>query len=116
MSPRVFIVQRPTQRDGATGAVVPSMDLSPANEWGNPMFILRDSENPFFDTQSTVLQIEQFLEREGFDAEDFLLLVGNPVLIGLVSAVAASFTTTLNFLQWSKADHGYRPVTAQLSE
>lgn len=118
-NPRVFIVQRPTQRDPGTGAVVPSMDLSPANEWGEVVFLLRDNENPFNNVQSTVLEIERVMDDRGYDPEgrgDWILLVGNPILIGLVSAVAAGFNVRLRLLQWSRADRAYRPVEAQLSQ
>lgn len=114
--PRVFIVQRPTQRDPATGAVVPSMDLSPAREWGEPVFLLRDNENPFADPDAAALEVERQLSEHGYGFNDFLLLVGNPALIGIVSAVASSFSPRLNLLQWSKVDHGYRPVVVNLPD
>ena len=112
--PRVFIVQRPTQRDPSTGGVVPSMDLSPANEWGEVVFLLRDSENPFGDVDATAKEVERMLDDHGYDSEDFLLLVGNPALIGIVAAVASAYSPKMQFLQWSKADHGYRPVVVNI--
>ena len=111
---RVFVVHQPTGRDKATGAIKPTMDLSPAREYGELRFILREWENPFNDVQATVAEVRRVLEGEDFGPEDWLLLVGNPCLIGIVSAVATDLVAELRMLQWDRAHHRYLPVTAQL--
>lgn len=112
---RVFVVHQPTGRDKTTGAIKPTMDLSPAREFGDLRFILREWENPFTDIDATVAEVRRVLEGEELDAEDWLLLVGNPVLIGIVSAVAVELAEgVLRMLQWNRSEHRYMPVIAQV--
>jgi len=112
---RVFIVQQPTGRDRETGAIKPTMDLSPAREYGEPRFVLREWENPFNDFEATAAEVRRVLEGQDFGPDDWLLLVGNPCLIGLVAAEAVRLTGQLRMLQWNRTDHRYLPVTAQLA-
>jgi hypothetical protein len=116
---RVFVVHQPTGRDRGTGAIKPTMDLSPAREFGELRYVLRDWENPFHDIQATVDEVRRVLEDEEFGtglrgADDWLLLVGNPCLIGIVAAEAARLTGELRMLQWHRGEHQYLAVTAQL--
>lgn len=111
---RVFVVQQPTGRDKETGAIKPTMDLSPAAEYGPLIFVLREWENPFADFAATASEVRRVLEAEEMGPSDWLLLVGNPCLIGLVAAEAAFITGGLRMLQWDRANDRYRPVEAQL--
>lgn len=113
---RVFAVHMPTGRDRDTGAIKPIMDLTPALEYGELRFILRDWQNPFKDTQSTADEIARVLLEERVTDRDWLLLVGNPCLIGLVAAQTALITGQLNLLQWDRNEKRYTPVSAQLYE
>ncbi len=113
MTTRVFAVHQPTGRDRETGAIKPTMDLSPAREYGELRFVLREWENPFVDLDATAAEVRRVLEGE-MQPGDWLLLVGNPVLIGVVAAVAAQLQGELRMLQWDRAAHRYLPVTAQL--
>jgi hypothetical protein len=110
---RVFVVHQPTGRDRGTGAIKPTMDLSPAREYGELRFILREWENPFNDIDATTAEVRRVLTGE-MRGGDWLLLVGNPVLIGIVAAVAAELFGELRMLQWDRSAHRYLPVTAQL--
>lgn len=113
---RVFVVQQPTGRDPGTGAIRNTMDLSPASVHGDLVFVLREFENPFANPDETIKLIYECFQREGFGDDDWLLLVGNPCLIGMVASVATSFCDRLRMLQWSKADAAYRTVEAQVYE
>lgn len=115
MTSRVFVVHQPTGRDRATGAIKPTMDLSPAADFGELRFILREWENPFNNLDQTAAEVRRVLSGEAFGFDDWLLLVGNPVLIGLVAAEASRHTGGyLRMLQWDRSAHRYLPVTAQL--
>lgn len=115
--PRVFAVQQPTGRGGpgARGPVVPSMDLTPAETFGRLVFLLDSSHNPFRDPVHTAREIERRLGEEAFAAGDMLLLVGSPILIGLVTTLACAHAGgRLRFLQWARADEEYRLVEVDL--
>lgn len=114
-SPRVFAVQQPTGRDPATGSIVNTMDLSPAAEWGELVFILPPTHNPFDDIDETGRRVWDVLTERGFGEEDVLLLVGNPALIAVVSAVAACITSgRLRLLQWQRSRGEYWPLEINL--
>lgn len=89
------------------------MDLSPALEYGELRFVLREWENPFCDLNATAREVRRVLEGE-MRLGDWLLLVGNPVLIGVVAATAADLFGELRMLQWDRSQHRYLPATAQL--
>ncbi len=115
----VWAVHQPTGRDRETGQVINTMDLSPAEEFGELRFVLRDWENPFADPQATWTEIEESFDEDsqpesGLQEGDYLLLVGNPILIGLVCAAAADRVQTLNLLQWNRSEGKYLPVSIQL--
>lgn len=114
MTSRVFVVHQPTGRDPWTHAVKPTMDLSPALEYGELRFILRDFENPFANPQASMDEVQRVLEEESFCAEDWVLLVGNPVLIGMVAAAAARRANALRMLQWNRTERRYMPVVTQV--
>jgi hypothetical protein len=90
------------------------MDLTPAADYGELHFILTETENPFKDLTGTARRVHNYLVQRGFCRDDFLVLVGNPALIAVVSAVAASQVGSLRVLQWSRSDRQYRPVEVQL--
>lgn len=113
---RVFAVQQPTGRDRATGAIRPTMDLTPASEYGELRFILRDYHHPFRDPSGTAAEVLRVLREADFGPSDWLLLVGNPSLIGIVTAQASVLTEgQLRLLQWDRPRRRYRPLEAQLS-
>lgn len=107
-SPRVFIVQQPTKRDSVTGEVVPAINLSPAKAWGEPVFLLGDTVNPFTHEDIAGL-VASRLEELQPTHQDWFVLVGNPVLIGIVAALAADRLGTLRLLQWHRHNQSYLP-------
>lgn len=103
----VYVVQKQQHFDHKRGELVDKFDFTPAKEHGELFYLLSPTAAPF--KHENVLQelkdgLCNFTER------DFLLLTGNPVLIGLASAVAADIAGTVNFLQWSGKDQRYLPI------
>jgi hypothetical protein len=114
--PRVFVVHQPTGRDNVSGDIRNTMDLTPATEFGQLVYVLREDENPFGNIQATASRIERVLDTWDFGPTDWLLLVGNPILIGMLSAIASERCGHLRMLQWSRADRAYRPVEVTIWE
>ena len=51
----------------------------------------------------------------GFGDTDFLLLIGNPVLIGMATAIAAHYNRgRVKFLQWSGKHNKYSMISTQV--
>ena len=101
-APRVFVVQSQLARDGS-----PKYDLSPAEDYGQLVYVLDDTASPF--------RLEPVWDRidkamEDFREGDFILPVGNPVFIGMVSVAAADQSPLLKFLVWSTREQRYISV------
>lgn len=107
---RVYVVQNQHRWSDSEGKFVPKFDFTPAQEFGSLEFILGPTAGPF-DPDSVLLTIHESLK--DFKPEDYLLLVGNPVLIGLCVAVAAQNTGgDIRMLQWSGKSRKYLMVEA----
>lgn len=106
--PRVFVVQRQYRMDEERGSLVPKHDLTPAEPFGRLVFLLSPTANPF--TPAAILP-DLHAKLEDFCDEDYLLLVGNPVLLALSVAVAADYNNgAVKLLQWNGHRRKYVPV------
>jgi hypothetical protein len=107
----VYVVQDTKTVDPKDGVLKPKFDFTPALEHGELSFLLSPNASPF----NLPPVIEELHERlSDFNDEDFLLLVGSPVLLGLCVAIAADFNDgRVGMLQWSGAKRAYIPVRAE---
>lgn len=109
--PRVFVVQKTMRWDAQKGELVPKFDLEPAEEYGEVIYLLSPTAAPF--NPDTVLP-ELHQKLESITENDYLLLVGNPALIGIVCAIAADYSQgCFNLLQWSGKERRYLPIRVQ---
>jgi len=109
---KVFIPQIPLFRDRETGIKCPKFDVSPALNYGTLVELLESDVTPF----QTEFVIDVLNEKlYNFSDDDYLLLTGNPGLIGITAAIAASYNEgRLKMLQWDARRGGYEVITAQL--
>lgn len=106
-------------RDTESGNLVPKFPNleAHAKKYGRVEYLLSPSAGPW-NVAGALADLEKGLKN--FKDGDHLLLIGNPILIGLATAVAAQLSEKgrLIFLQWSgKSDPpGYIEVPAQIYE
>lgn len=106
----VFAIQQPHRWNGRE--LAPAFDVSPAEEHGNVEFLLSPTAAPF-QTAGIVQELHEKLN--GFSDGDFLLLIGNPCLIGIATAIAAHYNNGLvPMLQWSGKDGRYIEVVPEI--
>ena len=97
---RVFIVQDQFMRHPDTNALVSKFDFSEAANYGELIFLLDPNVNPFRPNEGVISALTDHLH--DFSNRDFLLLTGNPVLIGWATAIAANANKgNVRFLQWN---------------
>lgn len=109
---RVFVVQNQHRWDPRLEKLVPKFDLTPAQEYGKIEFILGANANPF-NPELIVPEMQDKLSE--YSDEDFLLLIGNPILIGWATAIAADANDGfVRLLQWSGKDRKYISVQADI--
>lgn len=108
----VYVVQKTMRSDPQTGDLVPKFDVTPAERYGELRYLLSPSAGPW--TPEAVLP-ELARKLDGYRAEDYLLLIGSPILIGWAVAMAAQASGgVVQCLQWSGSSQGYRAVRADL--
>lgn len=107
---RVFVVQNQHRWNRDAGRFEPKFDLTPAQQFGELVYLLSPTAAPFRPEPV----IEELREKlADFGPDDHLLLVGNPVLIGFAVALAAeSNGGDVSLLQWSGKDQRYIQVNA----
>jgi hypothetical protein len=110
---RVFVVCN-NKRVADGGGLVATHDIEPARTFGELVELLGPNTRPFPETQNVVEELHQKLA--DFRQNDYLLLIGNPCLIGMATAIAANYSGgVVNMLQWNGRNRGYIPVRADLA-
>jgi hypothetical protein len=97
---RVFIIQDQFVRDQETNAPVSKFNFTTAKEYGELHFLLQPTANPFSPNEGVVAELTDKLH--DFSNSDYLVLTGNPILIGWATAIAAKVNKgKVKFLQWN---------------
>lgn len=104
----VFVAQVPHRLNRRSGELEP-LDLSAANEWGELQVILTPGANPFTSMDSIIDDLHAALK--DISQEDYLILVGNPAIMGAMAAIAADYTEgNLRVLQWHGKQRKYNLI------
>lgn len=112
-TPRVFIVQDQFKRHPENDSLVSKFDFSQAVPFGELTFLLKPDANPFSPNEGVVAELTDKLH--DFSNNDYLLLTGNPILIGWVTAVAAAMNNgKVRMLQWNGRRGIYLEVRGNL--
>ncbi len=110
----VYAVQNQKRWDAEQGTHVPRFDLSAAQEFGTLRFMLSPTANPF-SPGPIIKDLARSLQQ--FTLDDYLLLIGNPCLIGWATAMAAYTLEDegkLQLLQWNGRERKYVVVEADV--
>jgi hypothetical protein len=100
----VFVVQE-----------MPNHDLAPAMKFGEMKILLPSYTQIAFSTAPTIRVLRHKLRN--YSDQDFLLLAGDPVAIGLACSVAAFFNNgRYTALKWDRREHLYIPVKIDVTQ
>ena len=91
---RVFVTQEPSLR--VPGGWQPKFDLSPAREFGE-LVVMMEPGNATPDTAQECVHI---MKRQVFSDGDYLLALGDPVLIAIAAAVMSKELDEVRMLRW----------------
>lgn len=106
-APKVFITQVPSRKDAATNVWVPTVNISPAERFGEIETLL-PAGSQFFGAVETVRLIKQRLHELDYQQGDFLLPMGNPIIMAVAAAIAARRSNgCLKVLVWDKHTSSY---------
>ena len=102
---------------GMTVYIVQEMrgrDLSDAVTFGDIEVLIPASEQASFSTQP-LRQLTRNLSK--FTDDDYLLLSGDPVIIGLAASIASRYNMgRYKMLKWDRLDNKYYPLEANFNE
>jgi hypothetical protein len=101
---RVFVVQD----DG-------TKDLVPATVMGDLIVLHTRNLSPFIDPEPVLKDIRYKLDHHAFCHDDWLLLIGDPLLIGAATYYAARITGgVVSCLKWDNRHRKYFPIKLNL--
>ena len=107
----VYVIQEiPGTRAGA-----PKINIMSAREYGEFNFLLPEFSQIIFSPGPLVFKLRKLLK--DYKAEDYLLLTGDPAIIGVACSIVSDLTNgKYNLLKWDKQERMYYPLKINLYE
>lgn len=104
----VYVVQEALHKNPRTGELEPKFDYGPAEQFGEIEYLLNDQARPFV-LAPIISELHEKLQY--FSDKDYLLLTGNPTLLGLAFAIAADYNNgNIKVLQWHGRSGSYTAI------
>ena len=98
-----------------TKANAPKINIMSAREYGDFKFLLPEFSQIIFSPGPLVFKLRKLLK--DYTIKDYLLLTGDPAIIGVACSIVSDFTNgKYNLLKWDKQDRIYYPIEINLNE
>lgn len=110
---RVFVPQVPSRFDTKLNTWMPTVNIDPAREYGDVKVML-PPEAARLETATQVKLLKDAMVDYG--PEDYILAIGNPVIIAITAAIADRASSPLRILQWDKVTRRYQLLQAEIDE
>ena len=109
--PIVYVIQEIAgTKDGK-----PKINILGAAEYGTFKFLLPELSQMIFSPGPLIFKLRKGLK--DYTTEDFLLLTGDPAIIGVACSIVADITNgKFNLLKWDKQERKYYPIEINLHE
>ena len=109
--PIVYVIQEIAgTKDGK-----PKINILGAAEYGSFKFLLPELSQMIFSPGPLIFKLRKGLK--DYNTEDFLLLTGDPAIIGVACSIVANMTNgRFNLLKWDKQERKYYPIHINLFE
>ena len=112
MSERIVYV---IQEIPGTQAGNPKINIMGASKYGEFKFLLPEFSQMIFSPGPLIYKLRQGLRR--FKESDYLLLTGDPAIIGVACSIVSDITNgKYNLLKWDKQERKYYPISINLYE
>ena len=104
-----------TQEIAGTKDGRPKINILGAAEYGTFKFLLPELSQMIFSPGPLIFKLRKGLR--DYNTEDFLLLTGDPAIIGVACSIVADITSgKFNLLKWDKQERKYYPIHINLFE
>ena len=109
--PTVYVIQEIAgTRDGR-----PKINIMGAAGYGKFKFLLPELSQIIFSPGPLIYKLRQGLKN--FSKQDYLLLTGDPAIIGVACSIVSENTNgKYNLLKWDKQERKYYPIEINLHE
>ena len=109
--PIVYVIQEIAgTKDGK-----PKINILGAAEYGTFKFLLPELSQMIFSPGPLIFKLRKGLK--DYSSEDFLLLTGDPAIIGVACSIVSDITNgKFNLLKWDKQERKYYPIQINLFE
>ena len=107
----VYVIQEiPGTKEGN-----PRINIMGASEYGEFKFLLPELSQIIFSPGPLIYKLRSLLKN--FTTKDYLLLTGDPAIIGVACSVVSDMTNgKYNLLKWDKQERKYYPIEINLYE
>ena len=108
---KVYVLQElPGTKAGA-----PKINIMSASKFGEFRFLLPEFSQIIFSPGPLIFKLRNLLKE--YTIKDYLLLTGDPAIIGVACSIVSEFTNgKFNLLKWDKQDRIYYPIEINLNE
>ena len=108
---KVYVIQELP----GTKAGTPKINIMSAREYGDFEFLLPEFSQIIFSPGPLVFKLRKLLEK--YTPEDYLLLTGDPAIIGIACSIVSDITNgKFNLLKWDRQEKVYYPLKINLYE
>ena len=109
--PTVYVIQE----IAGTRAGNPKINIMGAANYGQFKFLLPEFSQMIFSPGPLIYKLRQGLK--DYKKKDFLLLTGDPAIIGVACSIVSDITHgRFNLLKWDKQERKYYPIEINLYE
>ncbi len=110
-APIVYVIQE----IAGTKEGRPKLNILGAAEYGTFKFLLPELSQMIFSPGPLIFKLRKGLK--DYTTEDFLLLTGDPAIIGVACSIVSDITSgKFNLLKWDKQERKYYPIHINLFE
>jgi hypothetical protein len=109
--PTVYVLQElPGTKAGS-----PKINIMSASKHGDFKFLLPEFSQIIFSPGPLIYKLRSLLKN--YTPRDFLLLTGDPAIIGVACSIVSEMTNgKFKLLKWDKQDRVYYPIEINLNE
>ena len=98
-----------------TKAGTPKINIMSASKFGEFKFLLPEFSQIIFSPGPLVFKLKKLLQN--YTTDDYLLLTGDPAIIGIACSIVADRTNgKFNLLKWDRQEKMYYPLKINLYE
>ena len=108
---KVYVIQEVA----GTKSGSPKINIMGAAKYGKFEFLLPEFSQIIFSPGPLIFKLRKGLKN--FTTEDYLLLTGDPAIIGVACSIVSDMTNgKYNLLKWDKQERSYYPIEINLYE